>query len=777
MELQREDEWRTALGYLPVALRGEAGERRFVMLNGAHGNFCLDLREEWAGTQERREVAWSADVDHYVRVHANEVEVLRWDQSDMLRSSVADVVNNLQAFQQYLESAKAPRDRSVVAHALGIYNRLRSILPDDSQGLEGFLYALHAAVGEQDKATAWSDLDRCAEAWGRISSSAQERIRSDLLMPRSEDKRPQLPLVIRHAMGRIFQEAHNLVMVSPQLSLLDDRDLIVVGKATRIGGAYFTPTPLVRTLVEQCLTPELLTRPKLVILDPACGSGEFLRECVRQLSLKAFAGRLEIVGFDVSEPAVLMARFALAQETRCLGQRASVRIECCDALTVRWPSSADICLMNPPYASWRTLPVAARDALRETLGDLAGPRPDLAFAFLLKGVQCLRDDGLLGAVVPASLLDGDSAAPLRERIDELMLKRVLVRLGNQSIFDEATVDASLYVGQRRVASTAGHGPSLMVWADHASGSSDRALRALRSLDWHPSDGSVEMERPGFSIYSEPSQSAQTWAPRPLSSYRLLRKFDRLPRLSSVYTVKQGTITGFNDAFLLADSAYRKLPKGERRYFRKAIVNSSIRDGRIIPGPWVFFPYGEGVESLDSEAALLKVLPSYAEAHLLPFKKQLSSRAGISNWWHLTRSREVHERRTPKVMSTYFGSAGSFAWDFEGEFVVVQGYVWEPVQPYEDSQRLGLATVAIMSSGMAADLIAAVSNNLAGGQFNLSKRFMSKMPFVRITDEQLRAQIEQLASIGLAISRGDSFSPELRDRLVEDLFMIASDLAR
>ena len=43
MDLIRENDWRTALGYLPVPLKAQAGERRFVMLNGAHGNFCLDV--------------------------------------------------------------------------------------------------------------------------------------------------------------------------------------------------------------------------------------------------------------------------------------------------------------------------------------------------------------------------------------------------------------------------------------------------------------------------------------------------------------------------------------------------------------------------------------------------------------------------------------------------------------------------------------------------------------------------------------------------------------
>lgn len=781
MELIRENDWRTTLGYLPVPLNGQSNERRFVMLNGAHGNFCLDVQGTHTEPKDRRDVAWSVDVDHYVRVHGDQVEVSRWDQSEVLRSSTADVVNNLNAFQNYIQTAKAPRDRSVVAHALSIYHRIRSMLPEGSIGLEAFLYMLHEASADSAKSH-WQDLARCEEAWRRLSAQGRDRLQGDLLTPRSEDKRPSIPLVIRHAMGRIFQEAHNLVMVSPQMSLLEESDLIVLGKASRFSGAYFTPTPLVRTLVEQCITPEVLARPELTILDPACGSGEFLRECVRQLTLHGYAGKLRIEGYDISLPAVLMARFALAQETCSMLSRTQVSIKHCDALATDWPANVDICLMNPPYASWRSLSVEAREILGRSLKDLAGARPDLAFAFLLKGAECLAAGGLLGAVLPASLLDGDSAQPLRARLDNIADKRVLVRLGNQSIFAEATVDVCLYVSSKAPepppANQEQRRSALMIWADHSPESSDRALRALRSLDWQPTIGDVEIERAGFSIYTNPSTSAQSWAPRPLSSVRLLRRLEGLPSHEKIYDINQGTITGLNEAFMLSDTEFRQLPKKERSFFRKAIVNASIRNGQIFDGQWVFYPYDEDCDRIDTEQQLTQMLPRYAEAYLLPNKAALLGRAGIdkATWWQLTRKRGAFSRKTPKIVSTYFGDAGSFAWDEEGEFVVVQGYAWEPRSPAMATPEIGRAVVAVMSSGVGRKLIAAVSNNLAGGQFNLSKRFLSKMPFVSMADERLAQQVTHLAVLGEAIGRGDEIDAGLLDRLVEDLFLIASDLA-
>lgn len=781
MNLEQVNDWRTTLGYLPVPLKYASGERRFVMLNGAKGNFCLDIEPANVERNERRDIAWSVDVDHYVRVESKRVEVIRWDRSEPIQSSIADVVNNLQAFQEYLESARAPREQSVVAHAVATYNRIRSALPEGSYGLEAFLYALDMSLQGRDTSQNseefWQDKEKCHESWSRISETSRDRIIGDFLQPKANDKRLNIELMLRHAMGRIFQEAHNLVALSPQMSLLGEGDLISLGSTSRSSGAYFTPTPLVRTLVEQCLTPQILARNELVVLDAACGSGEFLRECLRQLDINGYVGRVRVVGFDVSLPAVLMARFALAAETSHQKERFTVDISQSDALAVEWPQQVDICLMNPPYASWRALAPVARERLTEILGDLARIKPDLAFAFLVKATDCLSPGGMLGAVSPASLLDGKSGASLRAHLDSLLTRRVVVRLGSQSIFEQATVDASLYVACRKDEQAQLQQPALMVWADHTLGAADRALRALRSLGNVQNGDAIELDRTGFSIYTEPVQfgSSSGWAPRPLESRKLLKSFDRLPKISTFYDINQGTITGLNSAFLLSANDFKRIPRGERKFFRKAIINASIRDGQITDGQWVFYPYGNDLPMLNSEETLNDLLPTYLREFLLPQKTALLKRSRVDpkEWWGLTLKRAVHVQKMAKVVSTYFGSAGSFAWDATGEFVVVQGYSWSPINADAYDERVGLATIAVMASNTAAQLIAAISNNLAGGQFNLSSRFLEKMPFVDMLDERLGELVDGLALIGLAMSKGEPYSKDVRDRLATDLFSVAT----
>jgi hypothetical protein len=73
------------------------------------------------------------------------------------------------------------------------------------------------------------------------------------------------------------------------------------------------------------------------------------------------------------------------------------------------------------------------------------------------------------------------------------------------------------------------------------------------------------------------------------------------------------------------------------------------------------------------------VPVFYEKFLKPHELSLKRRAGISqnHWWELTRHRTWQVQESPKLLSTYFGDRGSFAWDKGGHFVVVQGYGWLP----------------------------------------------------------------------------------------------------
>jgi len=259
-------------------------------------------------------------------------------------------------------------------------------------------------------------------------------------------------------------------------------------------GIHFTPPSIARALVEESLRAFLrgTSRPATItVFDPACGSGEFLRETLRQLKLCQYKGQINLIGWDISRAACDIARFSLAWESRTLPGIVNVDIQNTDSMRRGdWPTGLDILLMNPPFQSWEDMNPEDRHVVSNILGDLVNKKPDLAFAFLYRAAQALEKVGVLGAIIPASIFDSSSARALRAGLSTMLAPRLLARLGNQALFSNATVDVGVYLG---VAGGDSYESPLAFWADHRSESTSSALRALRRFRDSESDDSRPIE--------------------------------------------------------------------------------------------------------------------------------------------------------------------------------------------------------------------------------------------------------------------------------------------
>ena len=769
-DLSQAEVWRQQLGYLPVPLYGIENEQSFVMLNGGKGNFCLDVSTDSANPSWAAQCAWSADVDHYLAVRGDQLSLLRWDKPSNWSEhfKLADIASKLQLFQRYIESKQAPRERSIVSRAVSIYRavRARGTSGEDRVALLAFMGVLNIAWTQQESngspAKHWPDAVEASDAAASLLGEAgTDMIVSQLLRPDIANREaPTMRLVVRHASGRIFQEAHYLALAPIQQDLFFERQVKIAGRSSKSLGAFFTPTSLVRTLVEQSLDRiDLASAKKIHLFDPACGSGEFLREAARQLGLRGFKGRAIVTGYDISGPACLMARFGLAAEIPSFRGSLEFNIVHRDALDGSpWVDDVDVCLMNPPFVAWPDMSHCQQEVVSHVLAELHERRPDMATAFVRLAVDTLNPSAVIGAVLPASFLDGRSSGRLREFLLDRHSLEMSARLGNQAVFTDVIVDPALVIVQRRN-QLENSRATLLVWADHVTGSSDIALRALRRHDI-PTVPTCLEDHSNFSIYSVQSvRSAEDWAPRPYQSARVLSALAECPQVGERFSVQQGTITGLNAAFLIEDKEYKSLPKAEQAYFRPAAVNESIRNGRLVSVTWVFYPHGEGLSPLESEQDLEAKVNKYYITKLRSYKDALIKRARVTeaNWWRLSEYRSWQVSRSPKIVSTYFGAAGSFALDQAGDTVVVQGYGWRPKREGYCEVHL-LAVLATLNAPITNVMLAGVSNNLAGGQWNLSKRFIERMPIIEA--QQLPIELlEALSAIGEQMSKGQLWDVE------------------
>ncbi|HUU21828.1 MAG TPA: N-6 DNA methylase, partial [Phycisphaerae bacterium] len=287
-------------------------------------------------------------------------------------------------------------------------------------------------------------------------------------------------VLLRHASSKLYQEAHLDIERDPQLSFAGMGSVEEPSGRSR-SDVRFTPPNLARALTEQALAA-LGELPKdLVVVDPASGSGVFLRECIRELSRLEYTGALKAVGYDISEISVCMTRFCLSHAKRDL-RRGSLRLRtevvAGDSLLREW-GPADMVLMNPPFISLEGLPKEQAAVASRVLGEFAKGRFDYAMAFVLKAVESLKPGGVLASVLPASLLSGSSALALRERLADMGDLRLVGRFEGYRYFPTSVVETA-FVVFRKAQTCPEHGHFGVTVIVGEEGREDAALRCLRT---------------------------------------------------------------------------------------------------------------------------------------------------------------------------------------------------------------------------------------------------------------------------------------------------------
>jgi hypothetical protein len=758
------DSWRKMLGLLPVPLFGSNKEQRFILLNGNQGNFCLDISgdESIDGTKARN-YAWSSNVNHYVNITKNGVELQRWDRQSyaLERYSIRSITSNLAGFHQYLEKSNAKSDKSIIAHSIKIFRRLRAVLGSNFNGEEGlnaFLYFLSCAAEakprEEIDKTQWHLSERSEEVANQIREEDWSALQSEYISGRQlEGLVPDVSLVLRHASGQLFQEAHyDAILTNPNQLMLAGflpEPVKIASSRTNIVGLHFTPPALARTLVEETLRLINLQKETITIFDPACGSGEFLREAIRQLGIHGYTGRVHVIGWDISDIACAMARYELGWEIQSVPFSVTMTIDCKDSISIteEWPREVDIVLMNPPFLSFEDMVEQQKKVVKEILGPVTGSRPDLSHAFLLQAIKSLSNSGAIGTIIPVSVLDGISSQKIRVVLAEELQTSIVAKLGSHQLFPGAIVDPAFYVGGK----TKNEQIPLAFWADQRASSNSQGLRTLRRIRYYSSPQSLPIVENGFSIYPYPNQDDEVWSPKPYESWQLMKSLTGMTTVDDLFDIRQGIRTGHKKVYILDDEQFSELPDLEKEYFRPAVVNESIKFGYLRRIAYAFFPHGKQNE-FNNENELVERLPFYSQTYLLPNKSVLQKRARIDStkWWELQWHRTWLEERKSKLLSTSYGDSGSFAWDKEGDFVVVQGNAWI-CRKGEMTEKQNLAYLAILNSTFFSKLIAANSRHVGGGQWDLSKQYIKIIPLPNIFDSSFNINVlDNLYNLGKGI---------------------------
>ena len=766
--------WVKQTGVLPVNLLHcqNAGVLKYAMLDGDINNFCLDYSENQdMDADAYKQQAWSSNMRNYIRVAGDDVMLYRVGNVSPERISKSLVLNNMEKFYQYISPKQdVPNIEGIVPFVMKEFRGIRNWLREENSAESSMTALLYMLAFIKDNGNIGNDslvsLGLPANTLDIVGKLTTMEEHLQHLRAGMNGFLPNISLLLRHAAGQLFEEANYIAKFNPQWSLFTNYDIKYAYDPQKLG-AFYTPTYLARSIVEKVIKESHIEdKEEISILDPACGSGEFLVEALRQLKTIGFTGKVKVYGWDVSSIAINIANFVLHFEKEEWNNSLELHIEEHDSIVCNWPN-VDIVFMNPPYSSWEQLNDEQRESVKELMPK---GKPNLSGVFYLKAVNALKESGVIGCVMPTSFLINDSTKELRKISKEKATPFYIGRLGS-FVFQRAFVDVCVVMAKVRADFD---GSITMLWTDNKGKLVPDALRKLRMIDY---GAAIPLNMEDVSIYQQDAKSVfnnEVWMPLSYKEMQVKKTLDGLlacgamERVKDVFNVRQGCRTGNNSLFKIKKQELLAMGEEEQSFFRPSVDSGSLQNNVLQEESYVFFPYGENGLNILSEEQLENKVPTYYRK-IVGSKESLASRAsGIREWWALTRPGSWQYTPELKLVSAEFGNSSNYSIDESGRFVVERGLAWLPKDEQMPIDNL-YAYLAILSSEYYNTLLAIYSKQLAGGiWFNLEKKFVDQIPLPRFSDNE-DYTLQLLIGYGKKIANGVRFDYYKCEHLVRGLY--------
>lgn len=674
MDINSEKSWAVNSGLMPLHLNHKDGMSRYIMLDGGIYDFCLDFSDQDDDMDTYKSLAWSSNSKNYIHLKGDDVIVYNWlkNSADKLPKHV--VQEKFEQFVKILNSNSYKTSDDVSPFVLELFRKMRNDTTESKEPLEALnlLYCLLVSLEEESFSA--DVFDKWSISNIAIPGYFDELV--SLIKAGRRNINPNLDLMLRHSSGVLFQDAHRVAQsFDRQLSLFGGFTSNIVLKSEELySSIHYTPQYLARSIVEKCVSNLDLSKPVIRILDPACGSGSFLIEALKQLKEKDYNGRVVLYGWDCSPCAISTTRFLLKYEQRTQWSTQTLEInlkQVSDSLLEDWDDSYDLILMNPPFLSMELLKQQSeKDAVNEALKDLGmKKRPNQSAAFLYKATNALCQGGFLGTIIPSSLLLYEQYIALRKSIREMAELKVVARLGNY-VFENALTDVSFVILQKRESNSTPQ----TIWCRNKDKVAYDALKDWRKMHYNNSLLCIKND---YNIYT-PSHFPlvqESWKTIPQSDDLFMDKLEdrlilgNLVELSTVFDIKQGALRGNKDAFIMSSADYDALDVDERILFRPVASAETVHDGKVDFTQYIWYPYDKDGLVVSSEEQLCQYPNVYR--WLGQWKESLVKRTGVNYWWALTRPRNWQFVSSPKLISKRFGNSASFALT-KGPEVVEEG---------------------------------------------------------------------------------------------------------
>jgi adenine-specific DNA-methyltransferase len=740
------------------------------MLNGGVGDFCLKTSE--SGVDDVRKVfqdSWSTNTKNFLFIDKDEVEISNWYENKTERIPKNKIEFNQNQFYKYIASKSLKTQNDVVPFILDVFRKLRNNAfekKDSSEALNLLFYLLISL--EEDYSTI--DVKKWQISETKLPDNFEYFV--GLVNQGVRTIKPNLDLILRHTAGALFQEAHReVIYFNPQRDLFGGVSSKLETKIDAYSSIHYTPQYIARSIVENVLHSFDFKSREITVLDPSCGSSEFLIEFLKQIKNKDYDGKVIVKGFDSSDSAIQTSRFLLSYENRKQWNDLLVidvkRVN--DSLVEDWGQN-DVILMNPPFISWELLKEKeSRDNVLTILGGIVKKsRPNQAAAFFYKASQSLNPRGVIGCVLPSTILYSEIYSDLRNKLHQELSFGLIAQLGNY-VFEDALTDVSMCVASNSKTELL---PKL-IWTKNEKGIVQETLREFRKMNANNEQSS---KNKSFSIYIPPTFPIvkDSWKVISLDDNEFIKELDiyqkagKLSVITDLFSINQGALLGVKNVFKITTNEFRSILDDEKKFFRPVLTNDSIRTGKIIVNEYVWFPYDRKGLIIKDEDCLNDI--SFYKTNLLPNKEILEQRSGITHWWSLTRPRNWQFIQEPRLYSTRFGNSNSFAFDKKGDCVIEEGNAFMPKREFATADYYFY--LACFSSNLLDRMLSIFSKQLAGGKwYDLGQKSIKSILIPNIHRSEIKnsGAYLKLIELGKELENGNSFVKPVIDDILKSYF--------
>lgn len=485
-------------------------------------------------------------------------------------------------------------------------------------------------------------------------------------------------LMSKHALSKIYERYVAILDFdeekSRQTSLFPE---LPEESIDRKIGAVYTPQYIATFFskyIQENVPPRLFR--KLKSIDPACGSGIFIRtllefQCnpfVAEIHRETISRTFSLAtAIDRDQNACDATRLSLSllhlSITGLPPETLNIRAENSISLAMLKKLKAnhyDAVISNPPYIPLARIPKEEKQLYEDYLDGHCVGRIDSYLAFVKLSLTIVKPGGFVCLVIPHNFLLAKNAAILRKRMRKNFWIRVIADLSEIEVFEGIGVYVILLILQKKSGDLYNDGHTQVI---KAKGFVGRALQFCLERK--------RIEAPFYAVYDikQDTLGDERWVLLPPSEINLQRKLRRFVNLTSYFDVKQGFISGIDSVFVRRES---EITEAERNVYLAYLPDKQMERYRIRKklNQVVFYPYEDGKPLKEAD---LRAKYPRTWKYLAENKKLLTQRGAVTSgdtpWWRPVRPRSPKNMLRAKIVCPHLALTPRFAIDLKGNVAV------------------------------------------------------------------------------------------------------------